>query len=81
MSTIHHLKCHTEPFHKTLIGKKRAEFRKNDRDFKEGDTLVLHEYDPDSGAETGKCLGVIVEDVTPGGQYGIPEGYCVMSIV
>ena len=40
----HELKTDTEPFAQTWLGNKPWEFRKNDRDFKEGDTVTLKEH-------------------------------------
>lgn len=44
--TTHELKTWKEPFEAILSGAKTFELRKNDRDFKVGDTLRLREYDP-----------------------------------
>ena len=42
----HSLKCWPEFFHQTFHGRKRFELRRNDRDFKVGDELLLKEWDP-----------------------------------
>lgn len=42
----HELKTWPEFFEAIQSGKKKFEVRKNDRDFKTGDTLLLKEYDP-----------------------------------
>ncbi|MES2367188.1 MAG: DUF3850 domain-containing protein [Pseudomonadota bacterium] len=39
----HNLKIWQEPFAAVLDGSKRAEIRKNDRDFKVGDLMILEE--------------------------------------
>ena len=44
--TIHELKILPEYFKAQKAGKKNFEIRKNDRDYKVGDKLVLTEYDP-----------------------------------
>lgn len=44
--TIHELKILPEYFKAQKAGKKNFEIRKNDRDYKVGDKLVLKEYDP-----------------------------------
>lgn len=69
---IHVLKCDAEPFMATIGFQKSFEYRKNDRGFCEGDYLELV-----CGAI--RCL-FHVDYIMYGGQYGIPEGYCVMSI-
>lgn len=85
----HHLKTHPEPFAALAIGAKTCEFRKNDRGFCVGDTLVLLEYIPESG-ERGKERWVaghysgavafrLVTHILHEG-YGMPEGYCLMSL-
>lgn len=43
MGDIHELKCLTEHFNAALNEGKKAEFRRNDRDFKVGDVMVLSE--------------------------------------
>lgn len=42
----HELKCWPEYFHALVLGAKPFEVRKNDRDFKRGDTLVIQEFFP-----------------------------------
>ncbi len=44
MAKIHEVKLHAKYFDLVLEGKKRAEFRKNDRNYERGDTLILHEW-------------------------------------
>ena len=44
--TVHLLKSWPEFFEPVLQGHKRFELRRNDRDFQEGDHLVLREYEP-----------------------------------
>jgi len=43
---IHHLKGWPESFHAVERGNKAFEIRKNDRGFRVGDLVVLHEWDP-----------------------------------
>ncbi len=44
MAKIHEVKLHAKYFDLVLEGHKRAEFRKNDRNYERGDTLILHEW-------------------------------------
>jgi hypothetical protein len=77
----HYLKTWPGPFAATLDGTKRFEFRRNDRDFRVGDVLSLHEYDPTSGTYTGRCADCVVTYLlTADDGFGIPHGYVVMSI-
>lgn len=100
----HELKAHPEPFQAVKSGVKTWEFRKDDRGFQVGDTLLLREWDPtertgckygaicttgcmipqDCDYEapigyTGDELRVTVTYILRSG-FGIPEGYCIMSI-
>jgi hypothetical protein len=77
---IHELKCWPEPFHHILTGSKRFEFRLNDRNYQVGDTLRLKEYWPDKKQYTGFVLEADVSYILTEG-FGLPEGYCIMSIV
>lgn len=82
---IHELKTHPEPFNGVVVGDKTFEFRKNDRGFNLGDTLLLQEFNPlvvcDShSGYTGISVLVEVSHILYGPAYGIPEGYCCMSI-
>lgn len=89
----HTLKVWPSVFAALLDGSKTFEFRKNDRDFAVGDELALYEWDPTkepSGftseydrkyvPRTGRSMRARVTYIAHGGRFGIPEGYCVMSI-
>lgn len=81
MAEQHELKCWFKPFDAIADGSKRFEWRKNDRGFAVGDTLILRRYDPHNGAGyTGEHQVVRVTYMLTGPTYGIPEGYCIMSI-
>lgn len=77
---IHNLKTHKEYFYEVFIGHKTFELRKNDRDFKVGDTLILEEYNPIIKDYTGKSLARKVIYILEGGKFGLEEGYVIMSI-
>ncbi|MCL2798135.1 MAG: DUF3850 domain-containing protein [Firmicutes bacterium] len=77
----HDLKTHPEPFAAVKSGAKTFEFRYcGDRSFAVSDTLTLQEYDPETQAYTGDSIRVAVPYLLLGGQFGIPEDYCLMSI-
>lgn len=63
-----------------LSGWKCADFRKADRDFQEGDRIRMREFDPVYGSYTGSEFSCWITHVLGGGKFGIPEGYCVLSI-
>lgn len=87
--TVHELKCWPDVFQAMWDGIKQFEFRKDDRDYKVGDVLVNKEWllapgpiepiEPIAGTYTGRELRLIVTFKLPGGKFGVPDGYCVMS--
>lgn len=77
----HELKTWPGPFQAVKSGVKPFEYRRcTDRDYREGDTLWLREWDPESQQFTGDDLRRLVTFVLPGGQFGVPEDCCVMGI-
>lgn len=77
---LHELKIWPAFFRAVMEGRKTYEIRKNDRGFMVGDPIRLNEYDPTHGY-TGKFCDVKVTYLTEGGQWGLPEDICVMSII
>lgn len=77
---IHELKCWPEYFDQVQMGRKKFEVRKNDREFKQYDLLVLREWNPDLQEYTGNQVTRTVTYILPGGKLGIEEGYVVMSL-
>lgn len=57
---VHVLKTWPVYFQAIVDRKKRFEIRFNDRDFKEGDTLILREYRPEQKHYTGRKVLVNV---------------------
>ena len=77
----HKLKCHPSIFRSIVAKVKTWEYRLNDRDFDVGDALDYHEWVPGPCTEyTGQRAMATVTYIMHGGRFGIPEGYCVMSI-
>ena len=78
---IHKLKILPEYFIDIVEGRKTFEVRKNDRDYKVGDILILHNYYPDidfydiNGAYI-ECIVSYIIDLT---EIGI-KGYVAMGI-
>lgn len=80
MSRKHHeLKTEAEYYQAIEEGLKAFELRKNDRDFKVGDMLVLEETI--NGIKTGRELDPLeIIYVLQGGKYGLEKGYCILQL-
>lgn len=76
---IHELKILPNLFEAKLRGLKPWEFRKDDRCYTKGDILIEREYEPASNCFTGRSVTEEVVYILHGGQYGIPEGYVIMT--
>jgi hypothetical protein len=82
--TTHDLKCWPRFFDAMRDGRKAFELRKNDRDYKAGDNIILREWVPakDVGGEyTGRELfGRITYIVFPEDHESLREGYCCLAV-
>lgn len=79
-TSCHYLKTWPEFFRAVKDERKTFEVRKNDRDFREGDTLVLEEYDPQTGLYSHDQVTRYVTYVLKGGHFGIAEGFAVLGL-
>jgi hypothetical protein len=78
---VHTLKIDPDLFVDVCTEKKTAEVRKDDRNFMVGDTLVIYPFDRKSVAITGaNFVHRVVTHKVQGGQYGIEDGYCLLSM-
>lgn len=77
--TVHELKCWPDPYDAIADGSKPFEWRKNDRDFKVGDTLHLRRFQPIGQFYTGEWMRVRVSYVLRNG-FGLPDGYAVLGL-
>ena len=75
---IHNLKILPQYFEEVLIGKKTAEVRKNDRNFAEGDKIVLHEYVGER--YTGRTVAARITYIERDEQY-CKEGFVILNFV
>ena len=81
----HELKILPQYFRVVQDGAKTFELRKNDRDYKIGDTLLLKEWENIKGkyVEEGYTGNKIKKEITyilEGGQYGLEKGYCILGL-
>lgn len=83
-TTWHELKTWPEYFQAIMDGSKMFEIRNNDRGFKQGDYLILKEWDPIktmyTGAIISKKIGFILEGKMAE-NFGLKPGYCIMSLL
>ena len=80
MGTEHRLKTWCEYFELVKKGEKNFELRKNDRNFKSNDILILQEYDPNKSEYTGRELTKKVGYILEGGQFGLEEGFVILQL-
>lgn len=78
--TTQRLKTWIEYFQEIKNGNKRFEVRKNNRDFRQGDTLILQEWNNDIKEFTGEEMTFKVGYTLYGEKFGIKKGYCVMQL-
>lgn len=76
---IHQLKTWPEFFEHLWTGRKTFEIRKNDRNFRPGDQLLLDEYCRDKRRYTGRqaeaTVALVIHEAP-----GLMKGHVVMSI-
>jgi hypothetical protein len=77
---IHELKTWSEYYEEVFMCHKTFELRKNDRDFKKGDKLILNEWDNEKQEYTGRSLARNILYILEGGKFGLEDGYVIMSI-
>lgn len=74
----HDIKSHPKHFQPSLEDKKQFEIRRNDRDYKVGDTVTMHEYHYDHGDNyTGRKISgriIYVDD------FAQQDGYIVFGV-
>jgi hypothetical protein len=76
----HVLKTLPEYFKAVKEKRKTFEVRKNDRDFKVGDELILSEFNPKTSTYTGDTCGREITYILKGGQFGITEDVVILGL-
>jgi len=80
---IHELKCWRGPFAELLAGRKTFEYRKDDRRFEVGDSLVLRQWDEVVQAYTSERVNTLharVTHILRASNFGVPDGFVVLSL-
>lgn len=74
---VHSVKILPQYFKNILAGIKKFELRKNDRDYKVGDVVILNEWEQESGytgARVAVKLCYVIKDCP---DFGLKDGYCI----
>ena len=77
---VHHLKIWPKYYRVFACGESTAQLRKNDRDFHEGDTVVLHEFDPALGIFTGHEIVPLPVYKMLEQHEGLTPGWCLLTL-
>lgn len=76
---IYDLKILPKYYEDVRNGKKEFEIRKNDRDYKINDVLLLREFDGEK--YTGRAIEKTIKYIYHGtGEYGLSVGYCILGL-
>lgn len=75
------MKTWPEPFQAVWDESKPYEVRKDDRAYAVGDLLFLREWSQTTGIYSGRAILARVSYMTPGGEWGLPPGLCVLGLV
>lgn len=76
----HALKTWPEYFKLAREGKKRFELREDDREFKEGDKIILQEYDPSAKKYSGEEVTFQCGFILRGPTFGLKKGSCIIQL-
>ncbi len=75
---VHKLKIESENFKAINSGNKTFELTLNDKDYQDGDILLLQEWNEDT-VFTRKEITVVVTYLLKGRVFGLESGYLIMS--
>lgn len=80
---VHEVKCTAEHYDALVVRVKKAELRFDDRHYEEGDFLYMAKVQ-DSGIgglrSTGDAMLMRITHKLSGGQYGLADGHCMLSL-
>ena len=76
----HYLKCWPQFFEPTASGLMPFNVRKNDRDFRAGDMVVMYEWDPNTASEAEGYTGREVRGTITQVIEGLGDGYVALGI-
>ena len=77
----HELKIWPEYYTAMMFGNKSFEVRKNDRNYKNGDYLMLREWNPKTKEYTGRTLTRQISYILEGGSFMIEKDHVIMSLI
>ena len=75
---LHELKIYPQYFDAILDGNKKFEIRKNDRNFKKGDNILLREWD--NIKYSGRTIFAKITYILDDRFVGLAEGYVALGI-
>ncbi|GAS96637.1 ASC-1 homology domain protein [Mycolicibacterium canariasense] len=82
----HDLKSWSRFFRPIIAGERAHELRRNDRDYRVGDRVLLREYDPSSQTYTGSFCEAVVTSITSRdvpcavSDQGLNPDFCILSV-
>lgn len=80
MDTTHDVKCWPMYFEAICTGRKTYEVRLNDRNYREGDAILIREYDPAGDSFSGRVILAQVGYVLPLDDRGA-QGHVAFSLL
>lgn len=76
----HELKIWPEYYDAVWSGAKPWELRKNDRDFKWGDTVRFKYFDPKTKEYNGSNFVRTIGFILHGPAFGLEDGFCIFTV-
>ena len=77
---VHEVKIIPRFIKAVASGKKPFEIRYNDRNYQEGDKLILKGWDNNAQVYTGEVVDCVITFVLRGGQFGIETRYAALGL-